>query len=528
MADITASMVKELRERTQAGMSDCKNALVEADGDMEKAVEVILKKGIVKAASRAGRVAAEGEVAHVGRARRQARRHRRGQLPDGLRLARRRLQGLRRRASLEVASKAPEGQRPRRAQVPRDRQDGRRRPRRSSSPRRARTWSSAAGPRSRPRSRAASSTRTCTRAASSRCSFTPRRRREERRSFTAFVDNVRDADRRDEPDGRPQGRGHARRTIDKQKEIFAAQLKEEGKPEAGVAEDHRGQGRQVVHRGHAPRAGQRVGPAGGHHREDPPGARQEARRRGEDPRLRPLLARRRHREEAKTSPPRSRRRSAPDRAGERHRGASAPSASTSTRSRTTSRSTASPSRRPGEHARLRRGARPAPRARARARASRSRSSPSAAISRARRPRAKLAAGARGAATRSPTTRSTTATTSCASGATRSGARCEEGARPSSARPARRPWASARPATRSPTRCSRSSTELGVALRLVGLSLPGVLGGEDGGASASSRFAGARAGPSSTRPRCSLPRRARTAIGRPYWRRGGGCSSSPCR
>jgi elongation factor Ts len=62
MADITASMVKELRERTQAGMSDCKNALVEASGDMEKAVEIILKKGIVKAAARAGRVATEGEV----------------------------------------------------------------------------------------------------------------------------------------------------------------------------------------------------------------------------------------------------------------------------------------------------------------------------------------------------------------------------------------------------------------------------------------------------------------------------------
>jgi len=62
MAEITASMVKELRERTQAGMSDCKAALVEAGGDMEKAVEVILKKGIVKAAARAGRVATEGEV----------------------------------------------------------------------------------------------------------------------------------------------------------------------------------------------------------------------------------------------------------------------------------------------------------------------------------------------------------------------------------------------------------------------------------------------------------------------------------
>jgi elongation factor Ts len=62
MADITASMVKELRERTQAGMSDCKAALVESAGDMEKAVEIILKKGIVKAAARAGRVATEGEV----------------------------------------------------------------------------------------------------------------------------------------------------------------------------------------------------------------------------------------------------------------------------------------------------------------------------------------------------------------------------------------------------------------------------------------------------------------------------------
>jgi elongation factor Ts len=62
MAAITPAMIKELRDRTSAGMSDCKNALVEAEGDMEKAVEVILKKGIVKAASRAGKVATEGEV----------------------------------------------------------------------------------------------------------------------------------------------------------------------------------------------------------------------------------------------------------------------------------------------------------------------------------------------------------------------------------------------------------------------------------------------------------------------------------
>src|SRR5258706_14372506 len=66
MAEITAQMVKSLRDRTQAGMGDCKSALVEAGGDMEKAVEVILKKGLAKSAKRAGSVATEGEVAvHV-------------------------------------------------------------------------------------------------------------------------------------------------------------------------------------------------------------------------------------------------------------------------------------------------------------------------------------------------------------------------------------------------------------------------------------------------------------------------------
>ncbi len=59
---ITPAMIKELRERTQAGMSDCKNALDEAAGDMDKAIEVILKKGIVKAVASAGKIAAEGEV----------------------------------------------------------------------------------------------------------------------------------------------------------------------------------------------------------------------------------------------------------------------------------------------------------------------------------------------------------------------------------------------------------------------------------------------------------------------------------
>ena len=62
MADITAAMVKELRERTQAGMMDCKKALVETAGDMEKAVTYLREKGLAAAAKKAGRVAAEGAV----------------------------------------------------------------------------------------------------------------------------------------------------------------------------------------------------------------------------------------------------------------------------------------------------------------------------------------------------------------------------------------------------------------------------------------------------------------------------------
>jgi elongation factor Ts len=59
---VSASMVKELRERTGAGMMDCKNALVEADGNMERAVELLREKGLAKAAKKAGRIAAEGIV----------------------------------------------------------------------------------------------------------------------------------------------------------------------------------------------------------------------------------------------------------------------------------------------------------------------------------------------------------------------------------------------------------------------------------------------------------------------------------
>lgn len=59
---VTTAMVKELRERTGAGMMDCKNALVEADGDMEKAIALLREKGLAAAAKKAGRIAAEGIV----------------------------------------------------------------------------------------------------------------------------------------------------------------------------------------------------------------------------------------------------------------------------------------------------------------------------------------------------------------------------------------------------------------------------------------------------------------------------------
>lgn len=62
MAEITAGMVKELRERTGAGMMDCKNALVATGGDMEKAIDFLREKGLAAAAKKAGRIATEGVV----------------------------------------------------------------------------------------------------------------------------------------------------------------------------------------------------------------------------------------------------------------------------------------------------------------------------------------------------------------------------------------------------------------------------------------------------------------------------------
>jgi elongation factor Ts len=62
MADISATMVKELREKTGAGIMDCKEALSECQGDMEKAVDFLRKKGLATAAKRAGRATSEGTI----------------------------------------------------------------------------------------------------------------------------------------------------------------------------------------------------------------------------------------------------------------------------------------------------------------------------------------------------------------------------------------------------------------------------------------------------------------------------------
>ncbi len=63
MANVTAALVKELREKTGAGMMDCKTALAESDANIEAAIDWLRKKGLSKAAKKSGRVAAEGLIA---------------------------------------------------------------------------------------------------------------------------------------------------------------------------------------------------------------------------------------------------------------------------------------------------------------------------------------------------------------------------------------------------------------------------------------------------------------------------------
>jgi elongation factor Ts len=60
--EVSANMVKELREKTGAGMMDCKKALAETGGDFQKALDYLRQKGLATAAKRAGRVASEGRI----------------------------------------------------------------------------------------------------------------------------------------------------------------------------------------------------------------------------------------------------------------------------------------------------------------------------------------------------------------------------------------------------------------------------------------------------------------------------------
>src|SRR6201986_1121036 len=60
--EVTATMIKDLRERTGAGMADCKKALTEVAGDMDKAIDYLRTKGLAKAAKKAGREATEGAI----------------------------------------------------------------------------------------------------------------------------------------------------------------------------------------------------------------------------------------------------------------------------------------------------------------------------------------------------------------------------------------------------------------------------------------------------------------------------------
>ena len=122
---VTMDMVKSLRERTQAGMNDCKGALTEADGDMDKAIDIIQKKGLAKAGVRAERVATEGEVRTWVSPGSSPRRHRRGQLPrptsSPAATTSRTPGGQDRRGRAEVPARTDlKG-----AEVPRDRQDDR-------------------------------------------------------------------------------------------------------------------------------------------------------------------------------------------------------------------------------------------------------------------------------------------------------------------------------------------------------------------------------------------------------------------
>ena len=117
MAEITAASVKELRERTGAGMMDCKKALAETNGDMEAAVDWLRAKGLAAAAKKAGRTAAEGLVGVAVEG--TSRRGRRGQLGNRLRRQERAVPGLRpQRRAARARDTAATSRRFRRAAYP--------------------------------------------------------------------------------------------------------------------------------------------------------------------------------------------------------------------------------------------------------------------------------------------------------------------------------------------------------------------------------------------------------------------------
>ena len=122
MADISAELVKELRERTGAGFMDCKQALTETDGDLDKAIALLRERGLAAAAKKAGRDAREGLVGELHPHRRPGRRAHRGQLRDRLRGPQRRVPearprpghpGRRPRARCTSTQRAHPGRRPR-------------------------------------------------------------------------------------------------------------------------------------------------------------------------------------------------------------------------------------------------------------------------------------------------------------------------------------------------------------------------------------------------------------------------------
>ena len=350
MADITAAMVKELRERTQAGMADCKNALVEARrrhgegrrGDPQEGD----RQGGVSRRARRGR----GRGAHVGRARRQARRHRRGQLPDRLRLARRRLQGPSSTGVLEVGQDAPKGGDLGAHKFPGHRQDGRRGRARRSSRKTGenivvRRW--AALEAKEPNGLVHAYVHMGGKLAVLLQAEAPNAAARANPDFTAFVDNAAMQIAAMSPIVVAQGRGRARRTIDKQKRDLR-------RPAQGREASPKQAWPKIID-GKVAKWFTEVTLLGQDNVWDPPararskaspGARQEARRRGEDPLAscasRSARASRRRRRPRRRSREDDRQLIASESGA--HRARSAPSASISTRSRTTSRSTVSPSR----------------------------------------------------------------------------------------------------------------------------------------------------------------------------------------